>query len=399
MSITGDGVAVTTGAFDGNMGSVAIGIGNNTSGGQQWFGPIKNVAIYGEQLPVSTFQLMTAEVYNPLIAKWVATGNQKSYALTLQPGPFLALLISPDGSTKREFQSIPLTLDPIADTIWVEAEFSPAAGSPAMATCTFRESSDGVTFNDLGDPVVQTETTIYDSTAPLEVGGANAGVAFLKDRVFEAEVYSNGSLVASWDAADAASEAATTITSGTTGEVWTIHSSGVPAPELVLHSFMTPLAPADDAPIMALNSLIPARYLGLFVTGTTPPRITNIYAGVALAMERAIRGGGFTPPHLSRSTELRSTFSRGGQILGQDYRRHGIEGSVQFQLLDAAWVRSDLDPFIKAARKYPYFLGWNPENYPLEVVFGVTDRDIRPSMQGLGQMMQVGWTIRGVGHE
>lgn len=396
--ITGEGATVASGAFDGSMGSAGIGIGCGTGGAVNWFGTLKNIGIYSEQLPVATVQLMTTEVYNPLIAKWVASGNQKSYALTLQPGPFLALLISPDGSTKREFQSIPLTLDPIADTIWVEAEFSPAAGSPAMATCTFRESSDGVTFNDLGDPVVQTETNIFDGTAPLEVGGANAGVAFLDGRVFEAEVYEDDALVASFDAADAASESATTITSSTTGEVWTIHSSGVPAPELVLHSFMSPLAPADDAPIMALNSLIPARYLGLFVTGTTPPRITNIYAGVALAMPYPIYGG-HAPINLSRETELTRSLSRGGQFLGQGFRRLGVKTSLSFRHLPAAWYRANFDPFVKSARRYPFFLAWRPQDYPLEVGYVWCQRDIAPSNMGKRDWMQVGFEVSGVGNE
>jgi hypothetical protein len=60
MSITGDGAAVATGSFDGDMGSVAIGIGNATGGGQNWFGTIKNVRIWQRQLADANLQAMTA---------------------------------------------------------------------------------------------------------------------------------------------------------------------------------------------------------------------------------------------------------------------------------------------------------------------------------------------------
>ena len=58
--VGGDGAAMATGTFDGSMGSTSIGIGNTTSGGNQWFGTIRNVRIYQTQLSASQLQAVTA---------------------------------------------------------------------------------------------------------------------------------------------------------------------------------------------------------------------------------------------------------------------------------------------------------------------------------------------------
>lgn len=60
LSVSGDGVTPQTGAFDGSEGSAGIGIGCRTSGDIQWFGTIKNVAIWQQQLSDAQLQALTA---------------------------------------------------------------------------------------------------------------------------------------------------------------------------------------------------------------------------------------------------------------------------------------------------------------------------------------------------
>lgn len=59
MSLTGDGVAPTTAAFAGNMGSTAIQIGTNSTGTNQAFGTLKNVRIWRCQLADSQLVSLT----------------------------------------------------------------------------------------------------------------------------------------------------------------------------------------------------------------------------------------------------------------------------------------------------------------------------------------------------
>lgn len=60
-AITGDGVAVTAGTFDGTVSSTAIGIGvNPDTSTAQWFGTIRNVRIYQNQFTSAQLQAVTA---------------------------------------------------------------------------------------------------------------------------------------------------------------------------------------------------------------------------------------------------------------------------------------------------------------------------------------------------
>lgn len=161
--------------------------------------------------------------------------------------------------------------------------------------------------------------------------------------------------------------------------------------------FAEPIAPADDEPLLLLDVPRSARFVRLTLTEETteavPPRIAVFSAGVALAMERAIYGG-HPPITLQRETVLHQALSRGGQFLGQGFRRHGLVTSVAFSNLSAAWVRSELDPFIESARSEPYFFAWRPASFPDEVAFAWTREDIRPvNMDRRGARMSVSWNI------
>lgn len=52
LSVDGDGVAATTGAFDGDIGSTAVGIGCASDGTLNWFGTVANVRLWNRALNV-----------------------------------------------------------------------------------------------------------------------------------------------------------------------------------------------------------------------------------------------------------------------------------------------------------------------------------------------------------
>lgn len=166
-------------------------------------------------------------------------------------------------------------------------------------------------------------------------------------------------------------------------------------------SFSSDLMPSDDSPIMFLDEQVICRYVRLtFTSGvspSTPSRIAVIYVGVALAMQRTIYGG-HRPLSLSRNTVLHRSMSQGGQFLGQGIRRMGVGTSVAFRHLTPSWYRSSFDPFVKAARRFPYFFAWRPLSYPREVGFVWTGKDISPQNMGVLDFMQVSWDMSGIGY-
>lgn len=163
------------------------------------------------------------------------------------------------------------------------------------------------------------------------------------------------------------------------------------------------VAPSSDAPLVFLDTArVASRVRYTFaagIPGAKVPQLAVSYAGLILPMQRSIYGG-HTPVNLAKKTERYQAFSRGGHFLGQAFRSHGVATSIgPFRFLTPTWVRSDFEPFIKAAKGAPYFLAWRPATYPLEVGFVWTEDDIRPANMGKRDFMQVAWDMQGVGWE
>lgn len=160
--------------------------------------------------------------------------------------------------------------------------------------------------------------------------------------------------------------------------------------------------PSNDAPLMFLDESRSCRYIRLTIedggSAEDMPTIAVVYAGEQLAMQRAIYGG-HSPITLSRESVLTRTLSKGGQFLGQSFRRHGVVGGAAFKHLTASWYRENFDPFVKAARRYPFFFAWRPEDFPEEVAYAWSQDDIRPSNMGVLSYMQVAFNMSGIGHE
>jgi hypothetical protein len=156
--------------------------------------------------------------------------------------------------------------------------------------------------------------------------------------------------------------------------------------------------PGTDAPLMFLDDSRQARYVRISLAGSAAPQIAVVYAGEVLEMQRSLYAG-HTPIVLSRNTELHHSMSRGGQFLGQGIRSMGVEGAASFKYLTAEWYREYFDPFVLSARQRPYFFAWRPEDFPNEVAYVWTDKDIAPRNMGTRDFMEVSWKMQGIGYD
>ena len=166
--------------------------------------------------------------------------------------------------------------------------------------------------------------------------------------------------------------------------------------------FVPGTAPGTDAPILFLGDSVFARYWRLTVDGVDspgdPPQIAVVHVGQVLAMQRMIYGG-HVPITLARETVLKRAMSRGGRFLGQNIRRQGVMTDAAFRNLTPDWYRDNFDPFVKSARRFPFFFGWRPALYPAEIAYAWAANDIAPSNMGTGQgLMQVSFGMRGIGY-
>lgn len=166
------------------------------------------------------------------------------------------------------------------------------------------------------------------------------------------------------------------------------------------NTFSNQTTPGDDTPLLFLDDEVSGRYWRLTAAATSSPapetKIYSVYIGQVLALQRGIYGG-HSPGVYSRDTVLNANMSRGGLFLGQQVRRQGVQTSVSLSNLTAAWYRANFDPFVQAARRFPYFFAWKPVSYPTEVMYGWTDQNIKPQNMGVRDLMAVQFNIRGVG--
>lgn len=157
------------------------------------------------------------------------------------------------------------------------------------------------------------------------------------------------------------------------------------------------VAPADDAPLMFIDSPRSVKYVRVSVYGASAPRITSIYVGKLLVMDRGFQMG-FGPPNLNRTTTMRTALSRGGQFLGQSVREMGVQCSPSFAHLPQDWYRENFEPFVRSARQgLPYFMAWQAENFPYEVAYGWTSDDFSPRYSQQDRI-DISWKFKGIGN-
>ncbi len=154
-------------------------------------------------------------------------------------------------------------------------------------------------------------------------------------------------------------------------------------------------SPSDDTPIMFLFEEVSARYWRLYISGGSAPQLAVVQVGKSLDFQRALYQG-HSPLPLSRQTDVRPNRAEGGARLGRSIIRRGVATSVQFQNLKADWVRSELDPFIKLARTYAFFFAWRPTTYPDEVGWVWVNGDIVPENSGPADRMSVSFDVQGI---
>ena len=164
-----------------------------------------------------------------LIAKYLVTGNQRSYRLSIRDTTgFVRLAWSNDGTAENFKQSTVAPTASDGQPLWVRATLTVNNGS-SQNEVRFYTSSDGSTWTQLGSTVTTAGTTsVYASTSLLEVGTYNTGAsnpaAF---RCYRAQVLNGigGTTVLDVDCNAITSAAATTFTA-TTGQTVTINKSG-----------------------------------------------------------------------------------------------------------------------------------------------------------------------------
>lgn len=154
--------------------------------------------------------------------------------------------------------------------------------------------------------------------------------------------------------------------------------------------------PANDRVIVFLFDNVFSNQFRLTVSGdATVPSIGVFMIGKALAVQRKLYKG-HTPITLSKRTVKQPNRSEGGHWLGTSIRREGAATTIAFGNLKSDWIRQKFEPFIEAARSYPFGWVWRPDEFPAEVAYVFAPDDIRVINSGPRDFMSTSFAVEGI---
>lgn len=173
-----------------------------------------------------------------LMAKFVTTGNQRSFLFRLTTTGALALVHSPDGTATATHTSTAVNAFVDGSTHWVRVNVDVNDGVGNFFV-RFFTSENGIDWTELGVSQTGAAYTIFDSTSPIELGSNTNGTAELfNGKIYKAELRRGpnltvvgsvnsfeGEIVAKFEPSRAivtGAQTPTTVTSAF-GETWSIH--------------------------------------------------------------------------------------------------------------------------------------------------------------------------------
>lgn len=246
----------------------------------------------------------TPAAESTLIAKYTATSDERSYALAVTAGGNLILRWTEDGATELSETSSAAVSAAAGETVWVRATLDVDVGG-TDAEVTFYTSEDGVTWTALGAvQAVGATTSIYASTAVLEIGAQSAGtVNRMAGKFFEGSVLSG---IAGTAVAAPVASAADDEVSDATPLTWTVNGNAVVSSHTVhgLQAYLQAFSfTGTDVTVKLQHSHDNSTFAditgGGFTQITSGPTVERIEVAAGTEIRRYVRAvtttsGGFT---------------------------------------------------------------------------------------------------------
>lgn len=130
----------------------------------------------------------------------------------------------------------------------------------------------------------------------------------------------------------------------------------------------------DNRPIVWEYTSVAATYKRLLIANA--PGVVSIgaiHCGLKTSMLKGLSVG-FEPPDLNERVTYGSARSEGGQSLGRNIVRRGVQASVPTNPVTFTWAREDWLSFIESARQYAVFFWWSYLG-KTEIVYGEIDEE------------------------
>ena len=174
----------------------------------------------------------TPAVNTALVAKYFGTGNQRSYLLYIEASSGkLIFQVSNNGSAAIFPQSSTGMGFSDGTVGWVRATMDMDDGAGNRVT-RFYKSTDGETWTLISTDTTAGTYSLFNSTAPVELGIIEASANPLSGKIYQAQIYNgiDGPLAVDFDPSRWTSGSTFT---ASTGETWTINSTGSKPAQIV----------------------------------------------------------------------------------------------------------------------------------------------------------------------
>lgn len=159
---------------------------------------------------------------------------------------------------------------------------------------------------------------------------------------------------------------------------------------------VAPFIPPNDGPILMRftpQSIVSARIR--LQHNAVVPFAAVVYAGRLLISQRRLYVG-HTPLTYGQITKITSGRSENGQFLGRIQISGSSKSTVDLKDMTPDWYRTNMAPFIVAAREIPFFFAWRPLTYPNEVGFAWITNDPQMQNQRSNGMVKVTIEMGGI---
>ena len=100
--------------------------------------------------------------------------------------------------------------------------------------------------------------------------------------------------------------------------------------------------------------------------GDAPATAAVVHAGPSLILPPHIQVG-YTPINYGRRVDSEEDVSESGNFLGRPVFNEKRETTPRLSYIDGDWYRQNMDRFVAAAARRPFFFAWDPLHYPREV--------------------------------
>jgi len=128
-----------------------------------------------------------------------------------------------------------------------------------------------------------------------------------------------------------------------------------------------PILPGTDEPLIIRFEPAEGVQTRLCLAeGSEPAMTAVVHAGPSLILPPHVQVG-YTPINYGRRIDSEEDVSESGNFLGRPVFNETRETIPRLSYIDGDWYRLNMDRFVAAAARRPFFWAWDPLHYPSEV--------------------------------